>query len=351
MQDAPLPLPAPAPPRWWAAWVAQAQARWSGLLLCIVIGLAAAFVSKAHGGPQLLYALLFGVSLHFLHEDPRIAPGLALCSGPLLRLGVALLGVRITVGQIEALGLGTVLAVAACVVATIGFGLGLARRLGLSAEQGVLSGGATAICGASAALAIAAVLPRSREQERSTVLVVMLVTALSTLAMLAYPVVAHALALSPRQSGVFFGAAIHDVAQVVASGYLLGTQAGDTATLVKLLRVASLAAVVAVVSLAWRQSQPAGASRGGALRTVPWFLWVFFGLVGLQSLWPVPPAVAGAATELSRDCVTLAIAALGVRTSMQALAHSGWRPVLLMVAETLWLAGLVLAWVLLGTAR
>ncbi|MEO3690210.1 YeiH family protein [Roseateles paludis] len=350
MQDPPLPLSAPAAPatpRWWLA----CQARWSGLLLCIVIGLAAAFVSKAHGGPQLLYALLFGVSLHFLHEDPRIAPGLALCSGLLLRLGVALLGVRITFGQMVGLGLGTVLAVAGSVVATLGFGLWLARRLGLSPAQGVLSGGATAICGASAALAIAAVLPRSREQERFTVLVVMLVTALSTLAMLAYPVVAHALDLSPRQSGIFFGAAIHDVAQVVASGYLLGTQAGDTATLVKLLRVASLAGVVAVVSLAWRQGPQAGAVRGGALRTVPWFLWVFFGLVGLQSLWPMPVAVATAATELSRDCITLAIAALGVRTSMQALVHSGWRPVLLMVAETVWLAGLVLAWVLLGTAR
>ncbi|MEP6877083.1 MAG: putative sulfate exporter family transporter, partial [Burkholderiales bacterium] len=189
--------PAAAPPPLWRppgdgetprqALASALQARWPGALLCTVIAMAAGFVARLHGGPQLLYALLFGVSFHFLHEDAKIRPGVELCTGIVLRLGVALLGARITIAQIAALGWSTALIVVGCVLSTICGGIWLARRLGLNTTQGLLSGGATAICGASAALAISAVLPRSREQDRFTLLVVVSVTSLSTLAMLLYP--------------------------------------------------------------------------------------------------------------------------------------------------------------------
>src|SRR3954466_6135734 len=168
----PSPLPLWRPPADGGAprnaVAAALQARWPGALLCAVIAMAASFVARLHGGPQLLYALLFGVSFHFLYEDAKIRAGIELCTGIVLRLGVALLGARITVAQIAALGWGTALTVVGCVLSTIVGGIWLARRLGLSTTQGLLSGGATAICGASAALAISAVLPRSREQERFT---------------------------------------------------------------------------------------------------------------------------------------------------------------------------------------
>jgi uncharacterized integral membrane protein (TIGR00698 family) len=324
--------------------VATLAARWPGLLLCAVIAMAATLISRLHGGPQLLYALLLGVAFHFLHADARIRPGVELCTGFVLRLGVALLGARITLEQIAALGWSTALTVVACVSSTVLLGMALARRLGLGTSQGLLSGGATAICGASAALAIAAVLPRSREQERFTVLVVVTVTAFSTLAMLIYPLLAHALNLTPRQAGVFLGGSIHDVAQVVAAGYLLGAETGDTATVVKLFRVSLLTLVVIAASWAFgaNVAHAAVANRLRPWALVPWFLWLFMGLVLLQSVHAIPPAALPVLGEVSRDCLVLAIAALGIKTSFQALLQTGWRPFALLLAETVWLAAALL---------
>jgi uncharacterized integral membrane protein (TIGR00698 family) len=326
---------------------------WQGVLLCAVIAMAASLISRLHGGPQLLYALLFGVAFHFLHADSRIRPGVELCTGLVLRLGVALLGARITLEQIAALGWGTAATVVACVLSTVVLGIGLARWLGLSAAQGLLSGGATAICGASAALAISAVLPSSREQDRFTLLVVVTVTAFSTLAMLIYPVLAHALHLTPGQSGLFLGGSIHDVAQVVAAGYLLGAEAGDTATVVKLFRVSMLALVVLAASAAFGSRAARGRSACGArlFTLVPWFLWLFMALVLLQSVQAVPPAALPMLNEVSRDCLVLAIAALGVKTSFQALFQTGWRPLVLLVIETVWLAAALLVALYAGWAR
>ncbi len=319
-------------------------ARWPGLLLCAVIAMAASLISRLHGGPQLLYALLLGVAFHFLHADARIRPGVELCTGFVLRMGVALLGARITLEQIAALGWSTALTVLACVFSTVLLGIALARRMGLTTAQGLLSGGATAICGASAALAIAAVLPRSREQERFTVLVVVTVTAFSTLAMLIYPLLAHALNLTPRQAGIFLGGSIHDVAQVVAAGYLLGPETGDTATVVKLFRVSLLTLVVIAAACAFRahDAPDDAASRLRPWELVPWFLWLFLALVLLQSMHAIPAAALPALNEVSRDCLVLAISALGIKTSFQALLQTGWRPFALLLAETVWLAAALL---------
>src|SRR5208283_3707648 len=110
------------------------------------------------------------------------------------------------------------------VATTILFGLFLARRLGLSPMFGVLSGGSVAICGASAALAIASVLPQDKDRERDTILVVVTVTARSTLAMILYPILATSIGLDHRHAGVFIGGTIHDVAQVVGAGYMISPE-------------------------------------------------------------------------------------------------------------------------------
>jgi uncharacterized integral membrane protein (TIGR00698 family) len=327
--------------RLWAA----GQTRWHGTLLCAVVALAASLIARLHDGPQLLYALLFGVSFHFLHDDPKVKPGLVFCAGTVLRWGVALLGARITASQIVALGWPTALTVVVCVASTIALGITLARRLGLTATQGLLSGGATAICGASAALAISAVLPKSREQERFTLMVVVTVTCFSTIAMLLYPLIARALSLSPAHAGLFLGGSIHDVAQVVGAGYLMGTATGDNATVVKLFRVALLVLVVAAVSLAYAKHH-AAPEEGAALlprpALVPWFLWVFMVLVMVNSFWGIPAVAQPVIQDVARGCLVVAITGLGVKTSFKSLFQTGWRPLALMLAETLWLAATVL---------
>jgi uncharacterized membrane protein YadS len=178
--------------------------------------------------------------------------------------------------------------------------------------------------------------------------VVVSVTTLSTLAMLLYPPIARAFALPPSLAGLFLGATIHDVAQVVGAGYLMGLATGDQATIVKLLRISLLAFVVMAVSLSSLARRDDAAAEPDAARPplLPGFLQCFVVLVALNSLGWVPAAWQDGLNAASRACLVVAIAALGVKTSLPALAGAGWRPFALLLVETLWLAGLVLVAVL-----
>lgn len=312
-----------------------------GVMVCGVIALSASFLAEHYGGPQLLYALLIGLSFHFLHSHPQVKPGIDFCGRTLLRVGVALLGARITLDQVAQLGWETALVVAGALAATVALGVWLARTLGLSRDEGFLSGGAVAICGASAAMAIASVLPATRENERFTLLVVVGVTVLSTVAMVIYPFMTPLLGLTNGQAGIFLGGTIHDVAQVVAAGMMLGPQAGDTATVVKLFRVMLLMPVVLVI--AWLYRAPGQATRGaGAVPLVPGFLVAFIALVLLSSSGVFNPATVAFASGASRTMLVIAIAAAGVKTSFEELLKLGWRPVWMLVGETVFIALVVL---------
>jgi uncharacterized integral membrane protein (TIGR00698 family) len=284
------------------------------------------------------------MAFRFLHEEGRCVRGIEFSARTILRIGVALLGLRITFGQIASLGVEPVAIVVAGVATTILLGLLLARLLGLGANFGYLSGGAVGICGASAALAISSALPPYDKRERDTVLTVVGVTTLSTIAMVFYPMLARALGLGDAQAGMFLGGAIHDVAQVVGAGYTISQEAGDVATYVKLLRVATLIPVVLILSLLLARRFapiPGGAQRPKA-PPFPLFLAGFVVLVVLNSLAPLPPLIVQSASTVSSWCLVTAIAALGMKTSLRDLLDVGWKPVGLMVAETIWIAGFVL---------
>jgi uncharacterized integral membrane protein (TIGR00698 family) len=316
-----------------------------GVAFSAVLAMAAAFVAAAHGGPVILFALLFGMAFNYLAAERVLTPGLAFASRSVLRLGVALLGARITAGQIAALGPGTLAGVAACVVLTIGFGILVARAAGLGTRFGTLTAGAVAICGASAAAAIAAVLPRRPGHERDTAFTIIGVTTLSTVAMVIYPLLARALGLGDTEAGVFLGATIHDVAQVVGAGFSISPEAGKAATIVKLLRVAMLVPVVVTIAVVARRAAPAEGAEGAARPPLlPGFLVGFLAIVALNSLGLVPAPVQEALGDASRWCIVTSIAALGVKTSLKSLADVGRRAVLLMVAETAFIgaAGLAL---------
>jgi uncharacterized integral membrane protein (TIGR00698 family) len=324
--------------------LAAARSYAPGLATAAVIAAAATFVSEHYGGPQFLYALFFGISFNFLAEDPRTRLGVELAARTLLRLGVGLLGARITLEQIAALGGATVLLMVGAVLATIAFGAWLARAMRQPLAEGLLTGGAVAICGASAALAIAAVLPRSERSSQFTLLTVVGVTLLSTVAMVFYPLIVRLAGFDAAAAGTFLGGTIHDVAQVVGAGYIISPEAGANATYVKLLRVAMLLPVVLALSLAFRGQ--GGSAKGTPI--VPWFLLVFAALAAVGSAGWLPPSAVGVLSDVSRACLVTAIAALGVKTSFQEFASLGWRPVALLVGETLFLGTLVfctlLAW-------
>jgi uncharacterized membrane protein YadS len=130
--------------------------------------------------------------------------------------------------------------------------------LNLPREFGILAGGAVAICGASAALAVSSVLPKSETLEQNTILVIIGVATLSSLAMIGYPILAAQLGLADISAGLFFGGSIHDVAQVLGAGYAISEDAGEVATVTKLLRVALLFPIVSLIAL-WVGARHSGA--------------------------------------------------------------------------------------------
>lgn len=319
--------------------------RWApGVLLAIVIALAAGFIVTRYGGPLLLLALLLGMAFNFLSVDERLAPGLELCSRSVLRVGIALLGARITMSQITELGARVLIIVVIAIAATMLFSRVAAKRLGLSGAFAALSGTAVSICGVSAALTAASVLPQHQRSADHTVIVCIGVTALSTLAMLLYPLLASLTGFSASDGGVFLGATIHDVAQVVGAGYTMSVEHGDVATVTKLLRVLLLAPLVLTLSILMRNAYGSRV-RGETWRGLipPAFLLAFIGMVALNSWRPFPPAFVSWATGASQACLILAIAALGLRTSLASLREVGWRPLALMGAQTAFLAALVCA--------
>jgi len=318
-----------------------------GVLVCVVIALAATFLSDHYGGPQLLYALFIGLAFHFLVANPQVKPGIDFCGRTVLRLGVALLGARITLTQVVQLGVGSAVTIIVAVVLTVLLGVLLSRCLKRPREEGLLSGAAVAICGASAALAVSSVLPQTKENERFTLLAVVGVTVLSTLAMIIYPFFLTLMELSPEQSGIFLGGTIHDVAQVVAAGMMLGPQTGDTATVVKLFRVMLLMPIVLIIVMLYRH-HPAAQVTDAGVPLVPGFLLAFIVLMLANSVGVFTPDMIQVAGDTSRWMLVTAIAGAGVKTSFEDLLKLGWTPVLMLVGETVFIASFVLAVVLWG---
>ncbi|MVV48004.1 putative sulfate exporter family transporter [Pseudomonas sp. PB120] len=311
-----------------------------GIIVSLIVAAAATFLSEHYGAPVMLFALLLGMALNFLSGEGTCKAGIEFTARTVLRIGVALLGMRITLEQIAALGWKPFALVVILVVVTIGVSILAAKALGFQRLFGMLTGGATAICGASAALALAAALPNHPQKERATLFTVIGVSALSTTAMILYPMIAKWLSLSPQVAGIFLGATIHDVAQVVGAGYSMSTETGDTATVVKLMRVAMLLPVI--VSAAMITRMQGADPTGKRPPLLPWFAVGFLALACLNSTGWVAPVVQGTVNELSRWCLVISISALGMKTQLKELAAVGIKPILLMVGETVFLAVLVL---------
>jgi uncharacterized integral membrane protein (TIGR00698 family) len=329
-----------------AGWQGRGREIFPGLLASGVVAAAATFLAQHYGAPVMLMALLLGMAMNFLSVDGPAAAGIDFAARQVLRVGVALLGLRVTFEQIASIGWQPVLLVVSSVVLTIVVSVVAARACGFRGLFGLLTGGATAICGASAALALSAALPGHPLKERATLFTVIGVSALSTLAMIVYPMVVRALELDPVQAGIFLGGTIHDVAQVVGAGYSVSQETGDAATFVKLLRVAMLLPVIVVaVAITRLGLGGAGMDRapGGARPPLlPWFAVAFAILVAVNSMGWVPQPAIRLGREVSGWCLVAAIAAIGMKTQLKELATVGIKPVLLMVGETAFLAVLVL---------
>jgi len=327
---------------------AQAKAHWRGVLVSVTVAGTAQLLSEHHGAPAMLLALLLGIALNFLGEEGRAVSGIAFSARSLLRLGVALLGVRISAGMVAALGWHLVALVVGAVVATIVLGLLVARFFGHKWRFALLTSGSVAICGASAAMAIAAILPKDERSEERLLFTVMGVTIMSTMAMILYPPIVDYLALSDQMAGVFLGGTIHDVAQVAGAGFSVSQEAGDTAVMVKLIRVAMLAPVVLVASVMIRTyaTLPEGSEKPPIL---PGFVIGFLVLATLNSFGMIPTALVDLISQVSRYLLLIAVAAVGMKTNLTQIMNVGGKAIALIIVETLFIAGFVLVGIQLLT--
>lgn len=310
-----------------------------GCFLCAIVAVVATIVSTQYQAPVMLFSLLLGLVAHAFYRNQKIQAGVNFCSRELLRFCVGLLGVRIAFSDIVSLGIMPPLIVMISMAFTMVFGVFFARLLGLPKSFGVLSGGAVAVCGVSAAAAISTVLPKDKMQEKYFALTVIGITTFSTLSMISYPILVKYLGFSDELAGVFIGGAIHDVAQVVGAGYTISPEAGDVATYIKLLRVALLMPIVMMVFFAFKERD--SQMEAGVSAFIPGFLIMFFLLAFLKNIGVIPAWLIEVIRVVSSNLLVVAIAAIGIKTSLKQVLSVGWRPVLLMGSETVLLASLI----------
>jgi uncharacterized integral membrane protein (TIGR00698 family) len=307
-----------------------------GLAICAIAGAAAAWLSQNYGVPIILAGLLLGLALNFAAGDPRTHAGLDASARHGLRLGIVLLGLQVTVMQVMAMGavpfLGLALVMACALIAA----LAAARATGQSASVGLLAGGSTAICGASAALALYGVIGRERIDQAQFTLTLVILAAASAIALITYPPLTQMLGLNEAQAGFLVGASVHDVAQAIGAGFAVSDAAGAQATVVKLTRVALLAPLVTLAALWIARAEPLAASSTKArVPLLPGFILAFLALAGFNSLVTLPPEVAVHALTLSKTLLLLAVTATAMRTRTDLLLGLGWRAVMPVLAATL----------------
>lgn len=316
----------------------QPQRRWQervpGMAMAIVASLAAAWLSEHYGAPIILMGLLIGLSLSFVSAEPRLVPGLTFASHMLLRIGIVLVGTQITFAQIGSLGIGAFAALVAIMALVMLTGIVVAKLFKQDVMFGLLAGGATAICGASAALALWSLIGEKRIDQARFTIVLVGISVASALAMSFYPPIAEYLGLNDQQAGFLIGASIHDVAQAIGGGFSFSQPAGEVATIVKLTRVTLLAPVLAIVALALRNQGVGGEGAARRLQ-IPWFVIGFLMLVGVNTAVTLPAEVADATRVLSKALLLVSVTATAIKSQMAVLLTQGWRSFAPVIVATL----------------
>ena len=303
-----------------------------------VVGVAAgtaAWLAEHYGFPIILLGLLIGLALNFVAHEEATHPGLDFASRACLRWGIVALGFQVTLAQVLALGPWPFAALVAIMLTSFAAGLMGARVSGQSRYAGILAGGATAICGASAALALYSIIGRDRLSQAQFALTLVGVSLASALAMSLYPAIAGELGLSDGQAGFLIGASIHDVAQAIGGGFTYSDAAGAEATIIKLSRVALLGPALILVSLWIGTDGDTGARPIWRRVTLPWFILGFVALVAVNSALPVPAVLRTAMMTASKALLLFAVIATAMRSDLALILKLGWRAATPVLCATL----------------
>lgn len=295
-----------------------------GILVTAIAALAAAWLADHYGAPLVLMGLLIGLSLSFLSQDTRTHAGLDLMSQTALRIGIVLVGARMTAEQLAALGPWPFALLVVIMLAVIIVTVAAAPLFRQDRHAALLAGGATAICGASAALALYSLIGDKRVDQARFTLTLVGITVASALAMSLYPVLATEMGLSDTQAGFLIGASVHDVAQAIGGGFSVSPQAGEVATIVKLTRVALLAPMLMLVAF-WLARSNGAEDRARIPFRLPWFILGFLALAAVNSLVAIPKPVQNVTAIMAQSLLLLAIVATAMKARLALLLDQGWR--------------------------
>lgn len=308
---------------------------WQGLFLCSSLTLASFGLARlpglaASGISPLVFALLMGLiagNLPLSRYQPEVQPGLKFATRWLLRGGIVLFGLSLTVQQVVALGPGVLLLDVVVIISVLlsGYHIGT-RLLRLDRETALLTSVGSAICGAAAVLATETTI-RSRPAAAS--MAVATVVLFGTLAMLLYPLLYQFSGMNEGLYGIYIGATVHEVAQVVAAGDAVGPEALANAVIVKLVRVMLLVPFLLLVGQWWLRQQAREAGPAAGRVVIPWFAFGFMAMVGFNSVVDLPSSLHQALVLTGQVALAMAMAALGFETRLEKLKALGIRPFIL----------------------
>ena len=308
---------------------------YSGALALLSIALAK-MLSRHVAISPLILAIVVGMLFRNVTGLPEIfKAGTEFSLKRILRIAIVLLGLKLSISEIASVGSRGLIVVVAGVTLTLALSIWLGRHTGISEELATLIGTGVSICGASAVIAVGGVL---NARDRNIAFAIATVTAFGTLAMFIYPVLAKVLGLSEVVYGVWAGASIHEVAQVVAAGYAVSDVSGGIATLVKLSRVVLLAPVTMGLGILFARKDAENLSVRSV--PVPYFVFGFVAMILINSIGVLPAPVSGALIQLDDFLLAIAMAAMGLNTSLHDMRRIGIAPLYIGLAAWIFIAGL-----------
>jgi uncharacterized integral membrane protein (TIGR00698 family) len=305
------------------------QAVGSGLAAAAVVATVSRLAAQwlPSGISEILLAVWLGLVIASAGWLPAsTGTGIRFAQQHILRLGIVLLGARLSLLDVAAIGIGALGLVVVCMTAVFAFVLVVGHLANLPKRLVLLIGVGTAVCGNSAIIATAPVV---KAEEREVGFAVATITLFGTLAVFVYPLLGSALQLTDATFGLWSGVAVNDTSQVVAASAAYSTAARDVATVVKLVRNTLMAPLILLIALWWSRTAAtvAGATaRRGALRAFPLFVLGFLGMALLRTVGIIDPASARLIDEVAKVCILVALAAVGLSTRFGLLRAVGPGP-------------------------
>lgn len=303
-----------------------------GLGLAALVAVAALTVQRLSGIAALsplVLALLIGAGIrNTFGPIPVAAPGLGFAMKRVLRAAIVLLGFKLTLTQLAAIGLPGAVVVVVTLGSTFLFTKLMARALGVEPRLGELIAAGTSVCGASAVIACNTV---TRGSDEDVAYAIACVTIFGTASMVLMPILAVPLGLGAQSYGIWVGASVHEVAQVAGAAFARGEIAGQAGTVAKLSRVVLLAPLILILGqcAAARARSGGDAGPGVGRAPTPWFVFGFLAVVALNSLVDLPEGVRMGLGRTTDILLTLALAAMGLETDFRRLRLKGLRPLAL----------------------